>query len=383
MIERTFHSIAKFFPLMTGAEFDAFRDDIAENGLREAIWLHPDGSIVDGRNRYRACVELGIEPEYRTWDGQGSLVTFVVSLNLHRRHLDTGQRGMVAARLAQLQQGANQHRSIDLPTQSEAAELLNVSVPSVKRAKEVIEQGTPELVQIVEKGDVSVSAAASVATLPFIEQREIVARGQKEILAAAKQIREEKETKNRAVRVERINTIARGNKPLETAGRLFPVLLVDPPWRYEHSISSSRKIENHYPTMLLEEICALPVSSIAAPDSILFLWTTSPKLEESLQVINAWGFTYRTCLVWVKDRIGMGYYARQSHELLLIARRGEMVTPEVSNRFLSVIEAEPGKHSEKPQIVYEMIEKMYPEFDKVELFAREKREGWFSWGNQV
>jgi len=223
----------------------------------------------------------------------------------------------------------------------------------------------------------------SEETIRIEPDKEIVARGPKEILAAAKQIREEKEATNRAVRVERINTIARGNKPLDAKGRLFPVLLVDPPWRYEFSSDNADKIENHYPTMPLEEICSLPVASIASPDSILFLWATSPKLEESLQVISAWGYTYRTCLVWVKDRIGMGYYARQSHELLLVARRGEMVTPDRTNRFSSVIEAKPGKHSEKPEVVYEMIEKMYPEFDKVELFAREKREGWFSWGNQV
>lgn len=93
MTEYTFHPIAELFPLMVGAEFDALKNDIAANGLREAIWLHPDDwSIIDGRNRYRACVELGIEPEYRTWDGEGSLEALVDSLNLHRRHLTKEQR---------------------------------------------------------------------------------------------------------------------------------------------------------------------------------------------------------------------------------------------------------------------------------------------------
>jgi hypothetical protein len=86
-VNREFHEVANIFPMMQGEEFDALKADIAANGLREPIWLHPDGRIIDGRNRYRACCELSIEPEYHTWNGSGSLVSFVVSLNLHRRHL--------------------------------------------------------------------------------------------------------------------------------------------------------------------------------------------------------------------------------------------------------------------------------------------------------
>jgi len=87
----------------------------------------------------------------------------------------------------------------------------------------------------------------------------------------------------------------------------FPVIYADPPWRYEDSTTSpNRFIENQYPTMDLDEICAMPVASWAATDAILFLWATSPKLEEALQVMRAWGYEYRTNLVWIKDKIGMG-----------------------------------------------------------------------------
>lgn len=91
-----FHPVANIFPLMTGAEYDALVADIAEHGQREAIWLHTDGRIIDGRNRYRACCDLGLVPEFKTWDGSGSLIAFVVSLNLHRRHLTSSQRAVVA-----------------------------------------------------------------------------------------------------------------------------------------------------------------------------------------------------------------------------------------------------------------------------------------------
>src|SRR5262245_58355928 len=90
-----FHPVANIFPLMEGTEFEALKADIAANGLREPIWTF-DGQIVDGRNRYRACQELGIEPATCEWNGRGSLVKFVVSLNLHRRHLTSSQSAVVA-----------------------------------------------------------------------------------------------------------------------------------------------------------------------------------------------------------------------------------------------------------------------------------------------
>jgi N6-adenosine-specific RNA methylase IME4 len=166
----------------------------------------------------------------------------------------------------------------------------------------------------------------------------------------------------------------------------FAVIYADPPWRYEHAPmgGDNRSIERQYPTMHLDEICALPVGDIANDDSVLFLWATSPKLEECMQVINAWGFEHRTTMVWVKDQIGMGYFARQRHELLLIARRGELPMPPPEARPDSVVEAPRMEHSAKPPIFYEIIDRMYPGVRKIELFARgEPRAEWTTWGNQV
>ena len=162
-----------------------------------------------------------------------------------------------------------------------------------------------------------------------------------------------------------------------------PVLYADPPWRYEHVKTESRAIENQYPSMSLDEICALDAGAASTADAVLFLWATSPKLAEAMQVISAWGFTYRTSMVWVKDKIGMGYYVRQQHELLLIATKGSLPTPLPSNRPSSLVVAPRLGHSEKPDKVYALIEAMYPEFKKRELFMRGgERQGWLNWGNE-
>jgi len=175
------------------------------------------------------------------------------------------------------------------------------------------------------------------------------------------------------------------NKPIENyRGERCSILLADPPWKYEHcEDETGRAIERQYPTLTLDKICSWDIDAICTDDAVVFLWATSPKLAEAMRLLEAWRFTYRTCMVWVKDRIGMGYYARQRHELLLIAIRGSVAVPASADRPDSVIEAPRGKHSTKPSIVYEIIERMYPRLKRGELFARSKRDGWLSWGYEA
>ena len=134
--------------------------------------------------------------------------------------------------------------------------------------------------------------------------------------------------------------------------------------------------------MPLDDICALPVRDLSADDSILFLWATTTELPGALRVMDAWGFEYRSHAVWVKPSIGIGFWFRAQHELLLVGVRGNIPTPIESARRSSVIEAPKGKHSEKPALFREMIDQSYGDLAKIELFAREKTEGWAVWGNQ-
>jgi hypothetical protein len=152
-----------------------------------------------------------------------------------------------------------------------AARLLNVGERSVASASKVIDDGVPDLVDAVERGKVSVSAAADIASLPKPQQQQIVARGEREILQAAKQIRAEKADARREERLERIVEISKGNSPLDVSVR-YPVIYADPPWRYENPPmgGSNRSIENHYPTMSLEEICACLRSGLMSAPSHSF-----------------------------------------------------------------------------------------------------------------
>lgn len=162
----------------------------------------------------------------------------------------------------------------------------------------------------------------------------------------------------------------------------FSILYADPPWEYDFSLTDSRQVENQYPTLSVEEIENLKLPEIA-PDAVLFLWATAPKLLEALAVLDSWGFTYKTNAVWDKMKLGMGYWFRGRHELLLVGTRGKFSPPQEEERVPSVLNGDRANHSQKPIEVAEWIESWWPELPKVELFARKQREGWTSWGNEA
>jgi hypothetical protein len=176
-----FHPVAELFPLMSDDEFTRLCCDIAASGLREEIWTH-EGKIIDGRNRFKACGKAGVEPRFREYEGDpADLVTFVVSLNLHRRHLSESQRAMVAERLTNLDRG---RPDLNAPigaaiSQDTASKMLNVSRQSISRAAKVTKLGVPGLIEKVEAGEISVSRAADIAQLPRPKQMRIIKRGRK------------------------------------------------------------------------------------------------------------------------------------------------------------------------------------------------------------
>lgn len=159
------------------------------------------------------------------------------------------------------------------------------------------------------------------------------------------------------------------------------VLYADPPWSYSFSTSKARSIEKHYDTMTLDEIknLSLPYED----NAVLYLWATAPKLIEALDVMAAWRFVYKTHMIWDKRLLGMGYWFRGQHELLLVGTRGSVSPPRRSSRVSSVFEEQRGKHSKKPDRIRELIETWYPDAERWEFFAREKWPGWKTFGNET
>ena len=187
------HPYADIFPWIEGPAFKELVEDVRQNGVLEPI-VFLDGAILDGRNRYMAAREAGGEYPRVEYTGDDPL-GFVISHNLTRRHLDAGQRAMVASRIAKLPRGrpsGNTEISAIVPTQEQAARLMNVSTDSIQFARKVEENGAPELIAAVDAGEASISAAALVATLPKEEQAEIASMGGKAVADAAREIREGK-----------------------------------------------------------------------------------------------------------------------------------------------------------------------------------------------
>jgi N6-adenosine-specific RNA methylase IME4 len=400
------HPAAALMPMMSRDEANQLAADIIANGLIEPGVIF-EGMLLDGRNRRAACEIACVEFRTRTLAECKSPTAFVLSVNRQRRHLTQAQLAAVAheavpmfaeeAKRRQREAGSRggkeagrgrpkeKGQTQNTPTPNganegkathQAAKALNVSSRNVESVA-AISKRAPEVVAALKSGAIATVADAVRLSRLDDEQRstalERIFDGEdaRKVIGAIKRQR----------RVENLVEISKGNADLDVS-KTYPVIYSDPPWRYEHVKTDNRAIENQYPTMDLVDICALPVAELATPDAVLFMWATSPKLAESMLVIEAWGFVYRTCMVWIKDKIGMGYYARQRHELLLIATKGTPPTPEPSVRPDSVIEAPRLKHSAKPAVFAEMIETMYPEFPRVEMFCRTPRPGWDVWGNQ-
>lgn len=309
--------------------------------------------------------EIVIENGLRTFVDVGTALLEIRDDKLYRKDFDTfedycrGRWGMVARRARQLIDASEAVRNLEMGT------IVPILPANEAQARPLVslepEQQREAWQRVIDKAPSTGITAAIV-------------------LEAAKEIQQERREERRAERIEQL--VEMNTTPLAGPKR-YNVIYADPPWRYEHSISTSREIENQYPTMSLEDICNLPINKIAGTDCVLFMWATSPKLTEAMEVLRAWGFEYRTNGVWVKDKIGMGYYFRQQHELLLVATRGNIPTPAPEDRVSSVIEAPRTDHSKKPEQVYEIIERMYGDLPMIELFCRNRREGWEAWGNQV
>lgn len=405
------HPFAGLFPLLSKTELDDLASDIAANGQSDPIVVHLN-MVLDGRNRYRACLLKELPVRFETFDGTNDeALDYVISKNVYRRHLSSSQRALAMADYEEYRHGgprrnlvfqdANLHLDgIDpakpAPTRAELADRGHISERLIASAAVVRDHGTPELAEAVRDGGLAVSAAEEIAHKPIEEQKAILdalprdehgkltPETKKALAPVIKEIRAEKQIEKKQRRDTKEKIL--GGIQHALPNKRYGVILADPEWSFDvwsEETGQDRAAKNHYPTSTIEVISARPVATIAAADCVLGLWATVPKLPAALDVMREWGFTYVTHIAWIKDRIGTGYWFRNNHEILLIGKRGAPPKPADGTQWRSAIMAPRGAHSEKPDFQYEFFETFFPSMPKIELNARRRREGWDAWGNEA
>lgn len=375
------HPIANAFPLISGDSFAELVSAVRDMGLIEPIVLY-EGKILDGRNRYRACIEAGVEPRFEQYTGNDPF-GFVIAMNLARRHLDEAQRAMCAARVANMRQGAR----MDLQPsanwqkvcpQAKAAEQFNVSVRSLARARKIQENAAPELIEAVDGGKVSLNAASAVAELPKNEQVEVVARGEEEILRKAKEIRTEKAKQNQAERKEKQAEALKIQPPKN----LYRTIVIDPPWdmqKIERDVRSNQ-VGFDYPTMDEAELEAFYIP--ADENCHMYLWTTQKFLPMAFRLLERWGFKYIFTMVWHKSGGPQPFNLPQYNcEFVLFGRKGNLDFLD-TKQFFCAFNAPRREHSRKPDEFYSLVKRVSPE-PRIDIFSREKRDGFDQYGNET
>ena len=374
MEQLSFHPIANIYPLLEGEDLQALVVDIGLHGLLSPIVLY-EGQILDGRNRYQACQAcrppLDPIPAIPFEGTPLEAVAYVVSLNDKRRHLTSSQRAACEYRRAELVEAYGAVIGDMVGAASQRERWASDDTPS-----QTFETGLPRAERSVE----AQRAKRSGTNRQYIhDMKEIGAKAPDAvdfIISGERSVGQVLRDIHKAEALERLQAF-----PSER----YRVLYADPPWSYGSSgagLDQYGPAERHYPSMTIAELCALDVQSLTDDNAVLFLWVTSPLLDEVWPVIKAWGFAYATSFIWDKVRHNFGHYNSVRHELLLICTRGSCL-PDVSTLLDSVQSIERiGTHSQKPPEFYAIIESLYPYGKRLELFARGERDGWDQWGTE-
>ena len=184
--------------------------------------------------------------------------------------------------------------------------------------------------------------------------------------------------------------LIQGEGMIPFPNKKYQIIYADPPWQFKNYNDKTAKnwVGEHYSCMSTQDICNLQISDIAGDNCILFIWGTFPKLPDCLEVIKAWGFTYKTLgFNWYKENqnralfLGMGYWTRSNSEYCFLATKGH--PKRIGTNVFQIVRYPRLKHSEKPPIIRDKIVELMGDLPRIELFAREKTEGWDVWGNEV
>ena len=362
-------------------------DSIKEIGLLNPVTITTNNRLIAGYHRLKAYEILGYqEIEANTVSISGLHAELAeIDENLIRNELGYLDRGEQYERRKEIYEElypqtkrnasfkGNQYSSKSAsdfeqkPTfVADTAQKTGKSQTVIKDEIQIAKNIIPEVKNVIREYDVTKTDALKIARLEPKEQIKVAEKlsdGAKSYVDA-----------RRMVAKEEVHEL-----PVITGK--YNVIYADPPWKYDFAETSNRAIENQYPTMEVEDIKNIEVP--CTDDAVLFLWATAPKLVEAMDVMMAWGFNYKTCAVWDKQIIGMGYWFRGQHELLLVGTKGNFSPPLIEGRESSIYGEQRTKHSKKPSHYYELIERMFPNAQYFEMFSRNKfSEKWQVWGNQ-
>jgi N6-adenosine-specific RNA methylase IME4 len=399
------HRFALLFPRLTAPAQAALTESIRLSGMRDSITVF-SGQIADGISRCISATALGLRwetlPKTEFEGDEAGLLQLVIDKNVSRGQLSLSQLAMVAARMANMKQGARTDLAqICAMSQPEAARRVNAKLRLVQDAVKVIKDGVPELQAAVDSGILTVTAAVTVLNLAPDKQRAMVDLSLKEERKPAKEFAklvraEENDSRHRQI-------IAKARRH-DLRGRRYSILLADPPWH--GAIAQGGR--SPYPRLSIEEVCAFRlddgrlVRDAMADDSILLLWCIDSVIYAGVvpRILEAWGgFEFKYFMPCPTSDIGLGHYARPQHAIALMCVRGNFPTPSEPLRPSTLIVGPPliggngfqfapphdFRHSSKPPRLQEMIEHAYPQYFgdgtvesplALELFARTYRPRW-------
>jgi N6-adenosine-specific RNA methylase IME4 len=325
-------------------DIDSLARSIADVGLLHPVVVTPSGLLIAGQRRLEACKRLGFVDVAVTVIDLDNPRTGERAENIERKDFTPSESVAIweaCENNAGVRTDLRPNRT-EVPPEprQQAASLTGYGHNKLSRARAVVQSGYTDLVETMdERGKVDWA------------YREMVKR-------------------------------KAPPTPALPTGK-YRVIYADPPWEYGNSMPEYFPEQGeHYATMTIPEICALDVKSLAEDNAILFLWVTSPILAEAFDVVHAWGFVYKASFVWDKVKHVMGHYNSVRHEFLLVCVRGNC-QPDVHQLFDSVVTEERTEHSRKPEIFRKIIDTIYTTGKRIELFARERHDGWDVYGNEI
>jgi N6-adenosine-specific RNA methylase IME4 len=373
-------------PPLTDEEYSQLEANILRDGILDAVKVwRGEWILLDGHNRLEIAKKHGLEYEITEVDcaDRDAAMDWIDRNQLGRRNLKPDQRHLLMGRCYNRTKKAHGGQipgtRIGKDCPSSTAEVLasefGVSARTVKNAGQFAEavEKTKAVDKSIEKKVVAGVAPPRAAIVKAAALLEKAPEKAKAILNGDAKLTE-------VLRQEKAEEIT---KKASLPDAKYRVIYADPPWSYGNTQPDYQPEQrDHYPVMPLPEICALPIGDITEDNAVLFLWATSPILEEAFEVVKAWGFKYKSSFVWDKIKHNMGHYNSVRHEFLLICVKGSC-QPEVRKLFDSVVSEERTEHSKKPETFRAIIDTLYPSGKRIELFARTKVEGWDVYGNEA